>query len=143
MLKKNQLRDAYLRVLEPLLENTQLRLEPYKERDTYKVLISLLNPGMQRKVNSTTKRLVKRILEDWYEKICGHSSFYQQSDNLSSPHLTHVHSTGSSASSGPTTPADDIAIDDISTVVTRKEVKKQLHNNNNHPLHSKQQDIVV
>ncbi|CEG67555.1 hypothetical protein RMATCC62417_03965 [Rhizopus microsporus] len=81
--------DAYLRVLEPLLENTQLNRRPYKKEEIYRVLQQLIHPGMQRKAHSTTKRLVKRIIEDWY-------------DCCSSP---------ATSSLGPSTPADDIPED--------------------------------
>ncbi|CEP18744.1 hypothetical protein [Parasitella parasitica] len=129
------LRDAYLRVLEPLLENTQLRQRPYKKHETYKTLQGLLNPGMQRKVNSTTKRLVKRIIEDWWDKLCGLQVNYCL-DNGSSPNLSHT-STLSSCSSGPTTPADDLGVDEISAIMTRKEVNKKIQQDTNNP------DIVV
>ncbi|CAO0795169.1 unnamed protein product [Mucor circinelloides] len=125
------LRDAYLRVLEPLLENTQLRSRPYKKQETYKTLQSLLNPGMQRKVNSTTKRLVKRIIENWWEKLCGLQVNWCH-DNGSSPNLSHT-STLSSCSSGPTTPADDLGVDEISAVMTRKEVNKKIQQDTNNP----------
>lgn len=123
------LRDAYLRVMEPLLENTQLRLRPYKKHETYKVFQSLLNPGMQRKVNSTTKRLVKRIIENWWEGVCG--GFYKE-NNHSSPNLTHTLSSCSSSSENcPSTPD---AVDEIAAVIPRKDVEKKLleqeqHNN--------------
>lgn len=113
--------------MEPLLQNTQLRSRPYKKQDTYKTLQSLLNPGMQRKVNSTTKRLVKRILEDWWEKLCG-LQVHWYTDNGSSPNLSHtstLSSSSSSSSTGPTTPADE-GVDEISAVITRKEVCKKI-----------------
>lgn len=111
------MRDAYLRVLEPLLENTQLRLRPYKKEETYKTLMSLLNPGMQRKVNSTTKRIVKRIIENWWEKTCC-PAYYN--DNVNSPNLSHDSRLSSCASSvGPSTPD---AVDEISAVVSRKDI---------------------
>ncbi|RCH79590.1 hypothetical protein CU098_003209, partial [Rhizopus stolonifer] len=55
--------EAYLRVLEPLLENTQLNARPYKQDETSRILHQLLYPSMRRKVHSTTKRLVKRIID--------------------------------------------------------------------------------
>ncbi|CAO3680798.1 unnamed protein product [Rhizopus stolonifer] len=55
--------EAYLRVLEPLLENTQLNARPYKQDETYRILHQLLYPSMRKKVHSTTKRLVKRIID--------------------------------------------------------------------------------
>ncbi|KAI9343357.1 hypothetical protein BD770DRAFT_398200 [Pilaira anomala] len=109
------LRDAYLRVLEPLLENTQLRLRPYKKQETHKTLKALLNPGMQRKVNSTTKRIVNRIIENWWEKLCGYYN-----DNVDSPNLSHNSLLSSCASSvGPSTPND---VDEVSAIIPRKDV---------------------
>lgn len=111
------MRDAYLRVLEPLLENTQLRLRPYKKQETYKTLNSLLNPGMQRKVNSTTKRIVNRIIENWWEKLCGYYN-----DNVDSPNLSHnstLSSCSSSSSTGPITPND---VDEVSVIIPRKDI---------------------
>ncbi|KAI9264463.1 hypothetical protein BY458DRAFT_514092 [Sporodiniella umbellata] len=54
--------EAYLRVFEPLLENTQLNERPYKQKETCHILHQLLYPSMRKKVHSTTKRLVKRII---------------------------------------------------------------------------------
>ncbi|KAI8068116.1 uncharacterized protein B0P05DRAFT_551832 [Gilbertella persicaria] len=130
--ESQHLRDAYLRVFEPLLENTQLRTCPYKKQETYRILISLLNPVMGRKVNPTTKRLVKRIIQDWWEKLCGGSLPYY-SDHASSPNLLHTtalsSSSSSSCSSGPTTPADENMVDHA--VITRKEVNKKLNEQKN------------
>ncbi|KAI8353243.1 hypothetical protein EDC96DRAFT_274102 [Choanephora cucurbitarum] len=125
--ESQNLRDAYLRVFEPLLENTQLRAQPYKKQETYKVLVSLLNPIMGKKVNSTTKRLVRRIIENWWEKICGGSLPPYFNNQTSSPNLlnTTALSSSSSCSSGPTTPPDTINLVDHA-VVTRKEVHKKL-----------------
>lgn len=81
--------EAYLRVLEPLLENTQLNSRPYKKNEIYRVLQQLIHPGMRRKVHSTTKRLVKRIIENWWEKLMDCNSPY-------------------TSSLGPSTPSDDI-----------------------------------
>lgn len=114
--------------MEPLLENTQLRLRPYKKHETYKIFKSLLNPGMQRKVNSTTKRLVKRIIENWWEGVCG--GFYTE-NNHSSPNLTHTLSSCSSSSDN--CPGTPDAVDEIAAVIPRKDVEKKLleqeHNN--------------
>ncbi|KAI8881054.1 hypothetical protein K501DRAFT_324693 [Backusella circina FSU 941] len=57
------LREAYLRVLEPLLENTQLQEQPYKQDEIYRTLNQLINPVMKRRVRTTTKRIVGRIIE--------------------------------------------------------------------------------
>lgn len=109
------------------MQNTQLRTRPYKEQEIYKTLQSLLNPGMQRKVNSTTKRLVKRILEDWWEKLC-HLQVNWYTDSGNSPNLSHtsaLSSSSSSTSTGPTTPPDE-GVDEISAVMSRKEVCKKI-----------------
>ena len=114
--------------MEPLLENTQLRLRPYKKHETHKVFLSLLNPGMQRKVNSTTKRIVKRIIEDWWEKLCGgtHTGIFY-TDHTNSPNLSHT-STLSSCSSTSTNndPSTPDAVDEIATIIPRKDVEKKL-----------------
>jgi hypothetical protein len=124
--------------MEPLLENTQLRTRPYKKHETYKVLVSLLNPGMQRKVNSTTKRIVKRIIEDWWEKLCDGGGYYI--DNVNSPNLSHTSilscTTSTSSSDGPTTPTTE-GVDEIASIIPRKDVEKkklleQENNINNH-----------
>ncbi|KAG2235723.1 hypothetical protein INT48_009138 [Thamnidium elegans] len=96
-------------------ESQTLRLRPYKKQETYKTLNSLLNPGMQRKVNSTTKRIVNRIIENWWEKLCGYYN-----DNVDSPNLSHNSTLSScSSSSGPSTPND---VDEISVIIPRKDV---------------------
>ncbi|KAG0146120.1 hypothetical protein CROQUDRAFT_715739 [Cronartium quercuum f. sp. fusiforme G11] len=60
------LRHTYLRVLHPLLTNTQLRSFHYKRREIRHVLLSHLKYAHLREVNSTTKRLVERNLKaDW------------------------------------------------------------------------------
>ncbi|CAO3612551.1 unnamed protein product [Cunninghamella blakesleeana] len=64
------LRDAYLRILRPLLINTQLRRNPYKKNEIHQVICSLITPYMDRKVEPSSKRLAQKILEDWYQDIC-------------------------------------------------------------------------
>ncbi|CAO3643654.1 unnamed protein product [Cunninghamella echinulata] len=64
------LRDAYLRILKPLLINTQLRRQPYKKNEIHQVICSLITPYMDKQVEPSSKRLAQRILEDWYEQIC-------------------------------------------------------------------------
>ncbi|CDH52072.1 related to orc3p [Lichtheimia corymbifera JMRC:FSU:9682] len=59
------LRDAYLRVLRPLLINTQLRRTPYKETEIRSTLCAMIAPCNYRIVNPSTNRLVERILEEW------------------------------------------------------------------------------
>ncbi len=64
----SQLRHTYLRVLHPLLTNTQLRSQPYKRPQIRLVLLSLIANEHIRDINPTTKRLVQRCLDaDWNE----------------------------------------------------------------------------
>ncbi|KAG7528622.1 hypothetical protein FFLO_06045 [Filobasidium floriforme] len=59
-------RHTYLRVLHPLLTNTQLKSEPYKHPQIRLVLLSLTSHSHIREVDPTTKRLVERCLNaDW------------------------------------------------------------------------------
>jgi hypothetical protein len=83
--------------LEPILENTQLRNAPYKKNDIYRILMSLVNPSMQRKVHPTTKRIVTRILEDWWEKLACNTP-----PMMFTARYNSMHSLDSS--SGPATP---------------------------------------
>ncbi|KAG0166370.1 hypothetical protein DFQ28_008288 [Apophysomyces sp. BC1034] len=64
------LRDAYLRVLKPLLINTQLHRTPYKQSEIHRTLCSVITPAMHKPVEPSTRRLVQRILEEWWEKVC-------------------------------------------------------------------------
>ncbi|KAJ9103146.1 hypothetical protein QFC21_002568 [Naganishia friedmannii] len=60
------LRHTYLRVLHPLLTNTQLRENPYKHAQIRLVLLSLISNSHIKDINPTTKRLVERCLAaDW------------------------------------------------------------------------------
>lgn len=77
---------------------------------------------MQRKVNSTTKRIVNRIIENWWEKLCGLQSTSYYSDNVNSPNLSHdstLSSCSSSSEGGPTTPD---AVDELSAIIPRKDI---------------------
>ncbi|KAI9278361.1 hypothetical protein BDA99DRAFT_4619 [Phascolomyces articulosus] len=64
------LRDAYLRVLRPLLINTQLRRAPYKQNEIHSTLCAMITPQSYVKIDPNTSRLVERILEEWWETIC-------------------------------------------------------------------------
>ncbi|KAL1933844.1 hypothetical protein VTP01DRAFT_7934 [Rhizomucor pusillus] len=66
------LRDAYLRVLRPCLTNTQLKYTPYKQNEIHRTLCSMITPCSYRTADPTLQRLVQRILEEWWEKICNH-----------------------------------------------------------------------
>lgn len=57
-----QLKHTYLRVLHPLLNNTQLRHYPYKRQELRECLESLLAGAQYRDVDPTTRRLVERNL---------------------------------------------------------------------------------
>ncbi|KAJ9110118.1 hypothetical protein QFC19_001789 [Naganishia cerealis] len=60
------LRHTYLRVLNPLLTNTQLRQNPYKHAQIRLVLLSLISNSHIKDINPTTRRLVERCLQaDW------------------------------------------------------------------------------
>ncbi|BGP56906.1 hypothetical protein JCM8202_005719 [Rhodotorula sphaerocarpa] len=56
------LKHTYLRVLHPLLNNTQLRQYPYKREELRRCLESLLEGAYYREVDPTTRRLVERNL---------------------------------------------------------------------------------
>ncbi|KAI9489256.1 hypothetical protein BDB00DRAFT_771051 [Zychaea mexicana] len=64
------LRDAYLRVLRPLLINTQLRRAPYKQTEIHNTLCAMITPRSYVHVDPATSRLVERILEEWWGNIC-------------------------------------------------------------------------
>ncbi|GAA5977691.1 hypothetical protein JCM10908_005058 [Rhodotorula pacifica] len=64
------LKHTYLRVLHPLLNNTQLRQYPYKRQELRKCLESLLAGAQYRDVDPTTRRLVERNLRGtWCEGL--------------------------------------------------------------------------
>ncbi|GAA6017583.1 hypothetical protein JCM10207_001214 [Rhodosporidiobolus poonsookiae] len=56
------LKHTYLRVLHPLMTNTQLRHHPYKRPQLRRVLENLIAPSSYREVDPTTRRLVERNL---------------------------------------------------------------------------------
>ncbi|GAA5893776.1 hypothetical protein JCM6882_003092 [Rhodosporidiobolus microsporus] len=56
------LKHTYLRVLHPLLTNTQLRTYPYKRPQLRRVLETLIAPSSYRDCDPTTRRLVERNL---------------------------------------------------------------------------------
>ncbi|RUS15731.1 hypothetical protein BC937DRAFT_92077 [Endogone sp. FLAS-F59071] len=65
------LRQTYLRVLTPLLVNTQIRHLPYKREIIHRALLSLIANRHFVSVNTTTQRLVRRVLVDWWGGVCG------------------------------------------------------------------------
>ncbi|KAI8582928.1 hypothetical protein K450DRAFT_225507 [Umbelopsis ramanniana AG] len=67
---ENDAEATYLRVLNPMLVNTQLRYTPYKHQQIHRILCAMIAPRAYRPVNSTTQRLVQRIMEDWWAGVC-------------------------------------------------------------------------
>ncbi|ORY42714.1 hypothetical protein BCR35DRAFT_356384 [Leucosporidium creatinivorum] len=64
------LKHTYLRVLHPLLLNTQLRHHPYKRPQLRRVLLSLISSSHYRECDPTTRRLVERNLRgSWCEGL--------------------------------------------------------------------------
>lgn len=64
------LRHTYLRVLNPLLSNTQLRETPYKYLLVRRTLQSLISHGNIREITTTTRRLVERCLgAEWCRSL--------------------------------------------------------------------------
>ncbi|CAE6447791.1 unnamed protein product [Rhizoctonia solani] len=60
--ESESLRHTYLRVLHPLVTNTQLKTNPYKRAELRQTLMSLISHADIRDVNATTRRLVERCL---------------------------------------------------------------------------------
>ncbi|RUS31672.1 hypothetical protein BC938DRAFT_477333 [Jimgerdemannia flammicorona] len=65
------LRNTYLRVLTPLLVNTQIRHTLYKRDAIHRALRSLIATHRFVTVNATTQRLVRRVLVEWWGGVCG------------------------------------------------------------------------
>ncbi|PWN52178.1 hypothetical protein IE53DRAFT_15579 [Violaceomyces palustris] len=64
--ESESLRHTYLRVLHPLLTNTQLCTYPYKRPQIRRLLTGLLSHSHLRDISSTTRRLVERCLKaEW------------------------------------------------------------------------------
>ncbi|CAD6890148.1 unnamed protein product [Tilletia controversa] len=64
--ESESLRHTYLRVLHPLLTNTQLCTVPYKRPQIRRLLLALVSQEHIRDVSATTKRLVDRCLRaEW------------------------------------------------------------------------------
>ncbi|CCA74873.1 related to Orc3p [Serendipita indica DSM 11827] len=64
------LRHTYLRVLNPLLNNTQLKEMPYKGPLIRRTLQGLISPNNIREVTPTTRRLVERCLNaEWCQAL--------------------------------------------------------------------------
>ncbi|KAG9082435.1 hypothetical protein FS749_006846 [Ceratobasidium sp. UAMH 11750] len=69
--ESESLRHTYLRVLHPLVTNTQLKVNPYKRPELRQTLISLISHSNIRDVNPTTRRLVERCLSAEWCKALG------------------------------------------------------------------------
>ncbi|CUA74248.1 Protein LDB17 [Rhizoctonia solani] len=68
--ESESLRHTYLRVLHPLLTNTQLKTNPYKRPELRQTLLSLISHAHIRDVNPTTRRLVERCLNaEWCRSL--------------------------------------------------------------------------
>ncbi|RUP46849.1 hypothetical protein BC936DRAFT_146450 [Jimgerdemannia flammicorona] len=67
----DSLRNTYLRVLTPLLVNTQIRHTLYKRDAIHRALRSLIATHRFVTVNATTQRLVRRVLVEWWGGVCG------------------------------------------------------------------------
>ncbi|CAE6412150.1 unnamed protein product [Rhizoctonia solani] len=64
--ESESLRHTYLRVLHPLVTNTQLKTAPYKRPELRQTLLSLISHADIRDVNPTTRRLAERCLNaEW------------------------------------------------------------------------------
>ncbi|EPQ28362.1 uncharacterized protein PFL1_04189 [Pseudozyma flocculosa PF-1] len=64
--ESESLRHTYLRVLHPLLTNTQLCTYPYKRPQIRRLLVGLISHGHFKDVSATTRRLVERCLRaEW------------------------------------------------------------------------------
>lgn len=77
------LRHTYLRVLHPLLTNTQLRNHPYKRQVIRRLLTALLGASSShfKPVSSTTQRLVQRcMMVDWFQQTLGSNLEATRSD---------------------------------------------------------------
>lgn len=85
------LRHTYLRVLNPLLTNTQLQETPYKGHQVRQTLQSLISNPSIREVTPTTKRLVERCLNaDWCVNLPE-----EVESRMSPPSMTTLFSTSS------------------------------------------------
>lgn len=95
-----QLRHTFLRVLHPLLTNTQLRIVPYKRAELRRQLREMVTESYRSKINATTKRLVERNLQaPWSQEL---EAIDMVSSPLSPPSPTiSVHSAVAAASPDP------------------------------------------
>lgn len=66
---QTKLRNSYLRVLKPLLIHTS-RNRLYKRHEIHKLLCSLIAPLPSNNIKCSTKKIIKSILEEWWQDIC-------------------------------------------------------------------------
>ncbi|KAG9111307.1 hypothetical protein FRC07_008072, partial [Ceratobasidium sp. 392] len=90
--ESESLRHTYLRVLHPLVTNTQLKQTPYKRPELRQTLISLIAHSNIRDVNPTTKRLVERCLSaEWCKALGSLDSMRLERHSLSAKaSMTHL-----------------------------------------------------
>ncbi|BGP01839.1 pre-rRNA processing [Rhodotorula toruloides] len=108
------LKHTYLRVLHPLLTNTQLRHYPYKRQELRRVLECLIAPSYYRDCDPTTRRLVERNLRgSWCQGL------------RSAEAVAGGRSLGSDSATGSTLSVDAVARADDEAV--RKHKRKHSH----------------
>ena len=91
------LRHTYLRVLNPLLSNTQLRDLAYKRPQIRRTLQALVAHSHVRDINSTTLRLVDRCLNaPWCKAIENEEEPHSPRPSVPSGHSGHTMSTAAS-----------------------------------------------
>ncbi|KAI9313034.1 hypothetical protein BX666DRAFT_2030432 [Dichotomocladium elegans] len=101
------LRDAYLRVLRPLLINTQLRNTPYKQTEIHNTLCAMIAPCSYKASNPATNRLVERILQEWSYKAPDLLDVEILQSRTPSPYPMMRSTSSVSSTSSITTPEDD------------------------------------
>lgn len=100
------LRHTYLRVLSPLLTNTQLRAVPYKRPQIVRTLHALVDHGHIRDVSPTTRRLVQRCLAaEWAKPV------------VAQLHAQGRRGSGDSAASEPHSPTSPSSMSSFASVM--------------------------
>ncbi|KEP45852.1 DUF2013 family protein [Rhizoctonia solani 123E] len=83
--ESESLRHTYLRVLHPLLTNTQLKTNPYKRPELRQTLVSLISHADIRDVNPTTRRLAERCLAAEWCRALGPVDLPTRANSLDVP----------------------------------------------------------
>ncbi|KAL5639584.1 hypothetical protein ACGC1H_006262 [Rhizoctonia solani] len=83
--ESESLRHTYLRVLHPLLTNTQLKTNPYKRPELRQTLLSLISLADIRDVNPTTRRLAERCLAAEWCRALGPVDLPTRANSLDVP----------------------------------------------------------